>query len=147
MFYFFLSNILYYFQAFQEKEGRRPRILVAKTGQDGHDRGAKVIASGFSDMGFDVDIGPLFSVSVNCFKRNYPLPISLALLAHEKLNNPHVQYGQLQAVSVYSHDIVDDSFLHNKYHSVTGYLHDTDFQVSAAQRSNVWQFHYFMVQC
>ena len=41
-------------------EGRRPRILVAKMGQDGHDRGAKVIASGFSDLGFDVDIGPLF---------------------------------------------------------------------------------------
>jgi len=45
---------------FQEDEGRRPRILVAKMGQDGHDRGAKVIATGFSDLGFDVDIGPLF---------------------------------------------------------------------------------------
>ena len=46
---------------FEKKEGRRPRILVAKMGQDGHDRGANVVASGFSDMGFDVDIGPLFS--------------------------------------------------------------------------------------
>jgi methylmalonyl-CoA mutase len=45
---------------FYEKEGRRPRILVAKMGQDGHDRGAKVIATAFADMGFDVDIGPLF---------------------------------------------------------------------------------------
>ena len=45
---------------FAENEGRRPRILVAKMGQDGHDRGAKVIATGFSDLGFDVDIGPLF---------------------------------------------------------------------------------------
>lgn len=45
---------------FEETEGRRPRILVAKIGQDGHDRGAKVIASGFSDLGFDVDVGPLF---------------------------------------------------------------------------------------
>lgn len=45
---------------FEATEGRRPRILVAKMGQDGHDRGAKVIASGFSDLGFDVDIGPLF---------------------------------------------------------------------------------------
>ncbi|NJN41749.1 MAG: methylmalonyl-CoA mutase [Flammeovirgaceae bacterium] len=43
-----------------KKEGRRPRILVAKMGQDGHDRGAKVIATGFADLGFDVDIGPLF---------------------------------------------------------------------------------------
>lgn len=47
-------------EAFAEREGRRPRILVAKMGQDGHDRGAIVIASGFSDLGFDVDVGPLF---------------------------------------------------------------------------------------
>ncbi len=46
--------------AFAEQEGRRPRILVAKLGQDGHDRGAKVIATAFADLGFDVDIGPLF---------------------------------------------------------------------------------------
>ena len=47
--------------AFEEDEGRRPRILVAKIGQDGHDRGQKVIASAFADLGFDVDIGPLFA--------------------------------------------------------------------------------------
>ncbi len=45
---------------FEEREGRRPRIMVAKMGQDGHDRGAKVVASGYADLGFDVDIGPLF---------------------------------------------------------------------------------------
>lgn len=45
---------------FAEKEGRRPRIMIAKMGQDGHDRGAKVIATAFADLGFDVDIGPLF---------------------------------------------------------------------------------------
>jgi methylmalonyl-CoA mutase len=45
---------------FAKKEGRRPRILIAKLGQDGHDRGAKIIATGFADVGFDVDIGPLF---------------------------------------------------------------------------------------
>ena len=54
--------ILYYIQKFNDQYGRRPRILVAKMGQDGHDRGAKVIATGFSDLGFDVDIGPLFQV-------------------------------------------------------------------------------------
>ena len=48
-------------QNFATKEGRNPRILVAKMGQDGHDRGAKVIASGFADLGFDVDVGGLFS--------------------------------------------------------------------------------------
>ncbi|GGB63721.1 methylmalonyl-CoA mutase [Deinococcus soli (ex Cha et al. 2016)] len=47
-------------EAFAEAEGRRPRILVVKMGQDGHDRGAKVIATGFADLGFDVDVGPLF---------------------------------------------------------------------------------------
>jgi len=46
--------------AFMEKVGRRPRILVAKMGQDGHDRGAKIIATAFADIGFDVDVGPLF---------------------------------------------------------------------------------------
>ena len=45
---------------FKQREGRRPRILVAKMGQDGHDRGMKVIATGFADLGFDVDIGPMF---------------------------------------------------------------------------------------
>ncbi len=45
---------------FAEMEGRRPRIMIAKMGQDGHDRGAKVVATGYADMGFDVDIGPLF---------------------------------------------------------------------------------------
>jgi methylmalonyl-CoA mutase len=45
---------------FETKEGRRPRIMIAKMGQDGHDRGAKVISTAFADMGFDVDIGPLF---------------------------------------------------------------------------------------
>ncbi|SEO59984.1 methylmalonyl-CoA mutase [Methylobacterium sp. ap11] len=48
-------------EAFEESDGRRPRILVAKMGQDGHDRGQKVIASAFADLGFDVDIGPLFA--------------------------------------------------------------------------------------
>ncbi|MFG1276450.1 methylmalonyl-CoA mutase [Xanthobacter autotrophicus] len=48
-------------EAFEQAEGRRPRILVAKVGQDGHDRGQKVIASAFADLGFDVDIGPLFA--------------------------------------------------------------------------------------
>jgi methylmalonyl-CoA mutase len=45
---------------FEQIEGRRPRILVAKLGQDGHDRGGKVVATAFADLGFDVDVGPLF---------------------------------------------------------------------------------------
>jgi methylmalonyl-CoA mutase len=47
-------------EKFAEIEGRRPRMLVVKLGQDGHDRGARIIASSFADIGFDVDIGPLF---------------------------------------------------------------------------------------
>jgi methylmalonyl-CoA mutase len=48
-------------EAFARRHGRRPRILVAKLGQDGHDRGQKVVASGLADLGFDVDLGPLFT--------------------------------------------------------------------------------------
>jgi methylmalonyl-CoA mutase len=55
-----VQKVLRMTRAFEEKEGRRPRILVAKMGQDGHDRGAKVISTAFADLGFDVDIGPLF---------------------------------------------------------------------------------------
>ena len=47
-------------EAFAKREGRQPRIMVAKMGQDGHDRGAKVVATGYADCGFDVDMGPLF---------------------------------------------------------------------------------------
>ena len=54
-----VDRVLKHVVAFEEREGRRPRILVAKVGQDGHDRGQKVIASAFADLGFDVDIGPL----------------------------------------------------------------------------------------
>lgn len=54
------NAILQRVEKFAEVDGRRPRVLVAKMGQDGHDRGAKVIASGFADLGFDVDVGPLF---------------------------------------------------------------------------------------
>ncbi len=64
-------------QEFAEMEGRRPRILVAKMGQDGHDRGAKVIATAFADLGFDVDVGPLFQT-----------PAEAAIMAVE--NDVHV---------------------------------------------------------
>ncbi len=56
-----LAKVLAATEKFAEDEGRRPRILVAKMGQDGHDRGQKVIVTAFADMGFDVDVGPLFS--------------------------------------------------------------------------------------
>lgn len=54
---------------FAQEEGRRPRIMVAKMGQDGHDRGAKVIATSFADLGFDVDIGPLFQTPAEAAKQ------------------------------------------------------------------------------
>ena len=56
-------------ERFIELDGRRPRILLAKMGQDGHDRGQKVIAAAFSDMGFDVDIGPLFQTPAETAKQ------------------------------------------------------------------------------
>jgi len=56
-----VTKVLEATAAFEQDEGRRPRILVAKMGQDGHDRGQKVVVSAFADLGFDVDVGPLFS--------------------------------------------------------------------------------------
>jgi methylmalonyl-CoA mutase len=55
--------------AFAKKDGRRPRIMIAKMGQDGHDRGAKVVATGYADVGFDVDIGPLFQTPKEAAKQ------------------------------------------------------------------------------
>lgn len=55
--------------AFAKEEGRRPRIMIAKMGQDGHDRGAKVVATGYADLGFDVDIGPLFQTPEEAAKQ------------------------------------------------------------------------------
>ena len=54
---------------FAEKEGRQPRIMIAKIGQDGHDRGAKVVSTGYADIGFDVDIGPLFQTPAEAAKQ------------------------------------------------------------------------------
>jgi methylmalonyl-CoA mutase len=56
-------------EKFAEKEGRQPRIMVAKMGQDGHDRGAKVVSTGYADLGFDVDIGPLFQTPAEAAKQ------------------------------------------------------------------------------
>jgi methylmalonyl-CoA mutase len=55
--------------AFGQEQGRRPRVLIAKLGQDGHDRGAKVVATAFADLGFDVDIGPLFQTPEECARQ------------------------------------------------------------------------------
>jgi len=55
--------------AFAVQEGRRPRVLIAKLGQDGHDRGSKVVASAYADLGFDVDIGPLFQTPEECVRQ------------------------------------------------------------------------------
>ena len=54
---------------FAKKEGRQPRIMIAKMGQDGHDRGAKVVATGYADLGFDVDMGPLFQTPAEAAKQ------------------------------------------------------------------------------
>jgi methylmalonyl-CoA mutase len=55
--------------AFADAQGRRPRVMIAKLGQDGHDRGAKVVATAFADLGFDVDIGPLFQTPQECARQ------------------------------------------------------------------------------
>jgi len=56
-------------EKFAKLEGRQPRIMIAKMGQDGHDRGAKVVSTGYADIGFDVDIGPLFQTPAEAAKQ------------------------------------------------------------------------------
>lgn len=63
------KNAMALVEEFSNLEGRRPRIMIAKMGQDGHDRGAKVIATSFADIGFDVDIGPLFQTPAEAAKQ------------------------------------------------------------------------------
>jgi methylmalonyl-CoA mutase len=76
--------------AFAEAEGRRPRVLIAKLGQDGHDRGAKVVATAFADLGFDVDIGPLFQTAEECARQAiendvHAVGVSTLAAAHKTL--------------------------------------------------------------
>ncbi len=92
-----LSNI------FAQKEGRRPRIMIAKMGQDGHDRGAKVVATAYADIGFDVDIGPLFQTPEEAAKQAVENDVHIlgisSLAAGHKTLVPHVievlkEYGR-----------------------------------------------------
>jgi len=79
---------------FAEKEGRQPRILIAKIGQDGHDRGAKVVSTGYADIGFDVDIGPLFQTPAEAAKQAVENDVHIlgvsSLTAGHKTLVPHV---------------------------------------------------------
>lgn len=79
---------------FAELEGRRPRIMIAKMGQDGHDRGAKVVATGYADVGFDVDIGPLFQTPQEAAKQAVENDVHIlgvsSLAAGHKTLVPHV---------------------------------------------------------
>lgn len=63
------QNIVEEVKQFAEQHGRRPRMLVCKMGQDGHDRGAKVIATAFADLGFDIDLSPMFSTPAEVAKQ------------------------------------------------------------------------------
>jgi methylmalonyl-CoA mutase len=76
--------------AFGEQQGRRPRVMIAKLGQDGHDRGAKVVATAFADLGFDVDIGPLFQTPEECARQAiendvYAVGVSTLAAGHKTL--------------------------------------------------------------
>jgi methylmalonyl-CoA mutase len=76
--------------AFADEQGRRPRVMIAKLGQDGHDRGAKVVASAYADLGFDVDIGPLFQTAEECARQAiendvHAVGVSTLAAAHKTL--------------------------------------------------------------
>ncbi|KAI0226494.1 Methylmalonyl-CoA mutase, mitochondrial [Lamellibrachia satsuma] len=83
-----IDQVMAKIDEFMQQEGRRPRILIAKVGQDGHDRGGKVIATGFADMGFDVDIGPLFAITSVRRLRNLKATVKLVTAALTAKLNP-----------------------------------------------------------
>ena len=89
---------------FAELEGRRPRIMVAKMGQDGHDRGARVVATSFADLGFDVDISPLFQTPAEVAKQAIENDVHIlgvsSLAAGHKTLIPQV----IQALKEYGRD-------------------------------------------
>ncbi|NCO63763.1 MAG: methylmalonyl-CoA mutase [Flavobacteriales bacterium] len=89
---------------FAEQEGRRPRIMIAKMGQDGHDRGAKVVATGYADVGFDVDIGPLFQTPKEVAKQAVENDVHIlgvsSLAAGHKTLVPQV----IEALKTYGRD-------------------------------------------
>ena len=89
---------------FAEQDGRRPRIMIAKMGQDGHDRGAKVVATGYADVGFDVDIGPLFQTPQEAAKQAIENDVHIlgvsSLAAGHKTLVPHV----IDALKAYGRD-------------------------------------------
>ena len=90
-------------EAFAEAEGRRPRILVAKMGQDGHDRGQKVIATAFADIGFDVDVGPLFSTPGEVARQAVEADVhvvGVSSLAAGHLSLVPALRGELDAVAI-----------------------------------------------
>ena len=75
---------------FAKQHGRRPRVMIAKLGQDGHDRGAKVVATAYADLGFDVDMGPLFQTPEECARQAiendvHALGISTLAAGHKTL--------------------------------------------------------------
>ncbi|WHZ11976.1 MAG: methylmalonyl-CoA mutase [Burkholderiaceae bacterium] len=87
--------------AFADSQGRRPRVMVAKLGQDGHDRGSKVVATAFADLGFDVDIGPLFQTPEECARQAiendvHAVGISTLAAGHKTLVPAIIQALQAQ---------------------------------------------------
>ena len=78
---------------FAEAEGRRPRILVAKMGQDGHDRGQKVIATAFADLGFDVDVGPLFQTPGEVARQAVEADVHVVGVSLARGRAPHAGAG------------------------------------------------------
>ena len=77
-------------EAFERQHGRRPRLLVAKMGQDGHDRGAKVIASGLADLGFDIDIGPLFQTPAEVAQQAIDADVHMIGVSSQAAGHKHL---------------------------------------------------------
>jgi len=89
---------------FAEKEGRRPRIMIAKMGQDGHDRGAKVVATGYADIGFDVDIGPLFQTPEEAAKQAVENDVHILGISSQAAGHKTLVPKVIEALKGYERD-------------------------------------------
>ncbi len=119
-------------EAFAEAEGRRPRMLVVKLGQDGHDRGAKVIATAFADIGFDVDIGPLFQTPEEAARQAIENDVHVIGISSQAAGHKTLVPGVIQALKA---EGADDILW--RRHPATGLSRPH----SHGRRGNLWARH------
>ena len=117
-----IDDVLTAVKQFERTTGRRPRMLVAKMGQDGHDRGAKVIASGFSDLGYDVDVGPLFSTPKEVARQAVDSDVHVVGVSSQAAGHKTLVPALINALKEINGDHIKVSFFFSSYNETTNLL-------------------------